>query len=441
MSTFQKDGFSYELFPLNGVPSTNSLFEELSRALGKQDRVKPILAKEFGHLGQIYYEDKKGVVRSWDMGTSPVKMLSALGVKLWNIRDVVRSIRFLAALAKMAPEEIEKLHNISVLEYVRANWVLPEGIFTYFLATFVEGVYEMSSDKVPASEMIRAYQTTVKNSGGRYYEGGIGGFFSIMRNGGGARRNVPHEARVKRILIENGAAVGIELLNGETYLAPLVISSAGVRQTALRLVGEEQFDAAYIERLKKLENNLACVGYRYFTDAPVLKDVMKIYYPHGCVGTFAEFEEMARGERKPEHNYIYIGTTSLFPGMAPKGKQLVYACMSCLPDPNLDVQPYLDYIEQRVRKIVPELYNHVEKVEVMSPKTVLLVGNDVIAKGQGGESYGIAMSVGQSGADRPSAKSPIPGLYYVGNDVEGTGLGTHMAVESGFKVFEMVKNL
>ena len=127
--------------------------------------------------------------------------------------------------------------------------------------------------------------------------------------------------------------------------------------------------------------------------------------------------------------------------MAPKGRQLVYACMSCLPDPNLDVQPYLDYIEQRVRRIVPELYEHIEKAEIMSPKTVLLVGNDVIASGQGGESYGIAMSVGQSGADRPSARSPIPGLYYVGNDVEGTGLGTHMAVESGFKVFEMVKNL
>ena len=442
MSTFEKDGFSYEMFPLNGVPSTNSLFEELSRALGKQDRVKPILAKDFGHLGQIYYEDAEGVVRAWDMGSSPVRMLSTLGVKLWNIKAVIRSIRFLATLAKMVPEEIEKLHGVSALEYVRANWVLPEGVFTYFLATFAEGVYEMPSDKVPASEMIRAYQTTVKDGGGRYYEGGIGGFFTVMaetveEHGGTFLKN----ARVKRVLLEHGAAAGIELQNGDTYFAPLVISSAGVRQTALRLVGEEQFDAAYIERLKKLENNLACVGYRYFTDAPVLEDVMKIYYPHGCVGAYAEFEEMARGERKPEHNYIYIGTTSLYPGMAPKGKQLVYACMSCLPDPNLDVQPYLDYIEQRVRKIVPELYGHLEKVEVMSPKTVLLVGNDVVAKGQGGESYGIAMSVGQSGADRPSAKSPIPGLFYVGNDVEGTGLGTHMAVESGFKVFEMVKNL
>ena len=150
---------------------------------------------------------------------------------------------------------------------------------------------------------------------------------------------------------------------------------------------------------------------------------------------------MARGEKKPEHNYIYIGTTSLYPGMAPEGKQLIYACMSCLADPAQDAAPYLEYIEKRVRALVPELYEHIERVEVMEPKTVLLVGNDVIQRGQGGESYGIAMSLGQSGENRPRAKSPIDGLYYVGNDVEGTGLGTHMAVESGFKVFDMVKTV
>ena len=32
-------------------------------------------------------------------------------------------------------------------------------------------------------------------------------------------------------------------------------------------------------------------------------------------------------------------------------------------------------------------------------------------------------------------------FYYVGNDVEGVGLGTHMAVDSGFRVHEMVKAL
>ncbi len=441
MSTFTRDGFSYELFPLNGVPSTNSLFEELSRTLGKQDAVKPILAKDFGHLGNIYYEDKQGNVHSWAMGANPLKLLRAFGVRLTDFRALKQTIGMLSRLARMPVGEIETLQEISALAYIDQNWPLPAGIRTYFLATFAEGVFEMSADRVPAAEMIRAYQATVKDGGGRYYARGIGGFFEEMaktveERGGRFLKNT----RVKRILLEDENAVGIETTDGEEYRAPLVISSAGVRQTALKLVGEAHFPADYIEKLKELENNLACVGYRYFVDAPVLKDVMMIYYPEGCVGSVEEFARMARGEQKPEHNYIYIGTTSLYPGMAPEGKQLIYACMSCLADPAQDAKPYLDYIERRVRALVPELYDHIERVEVMEPKTVLLVGNDVITKGQGGESYGIAMSLGQCGADRPRAKSPIEGLYYVGNDVEGTGLGTHMAVESGFKVFEMLKN-
>ncbi|MBN2569581.1 MAG: hypothetical protein JXB42_09155 [Deltaproteobacteria bacterium] len=51
------------------------------------------------------------------------------------------------------------------------------------------------------------------------------------------------------------------------------------------------------------------------------------------------------------------------------------------------------------------------------------------------------MSVGQSSKNRPSAVSPIKGLYYVRNDVEGTGLGTQMAVDSGFKVLEIIRRI
>lgn len=442
MSTFERDGFRYELFPLNGVPSVNSLFEKLSAALGRADDVKPILAKEFGKIGKICYEDRRGNVRVWEMGDSPVKMLQTLGVELWNLPALIRTARFFAKLSAMPQAQIEQLQDVSALEYVRRCGPLPEGVFTYFLAAFAEGVYEMSADRVPAAEAIRAFQTAAKDGGGRYYEGGIGHFFEVMAQevedcGGWLLMNT----RVTRILLENGAAVGIETQDGATYHARLVSSSAGVRQTALKLVGEEHFDEAYIERLSRLENNLACVGYRYFTNAPVLDDVMMVYFPHGCVGSYEEFTRMARGESKPQNNYIYIGTTSLYPGMAPAGKQLVYACMSCAPDPKLDVKPYLAYVEKLVRKIVPALYDHVERAEVMGPATVPAVGNDAVLDGQGGESYGIAMSVGQSGKLRPSAKSPIPGLYYVGNDVEGVGLGTHMAVDSGFKVFEMVKDL
>jgi prolycopene isomerase len=32
----------------------------------------------------------------------------------------------------------------------------------------------------------------------------------------------------------------------------------------------------------------------------------------------------------------------------------------------------------------------------------------------------------------------VEGLYIVGNDTEGFGLGTHQAVDSGFKIYEKI---
>jgi prolycopene isomerase len=149
---------------------------------------------------------------------------------------------------------------------------------------------------------------------------------------------------------------------------------------------------------------------------------------------------MARGEKKPGSGYIYFGTTSLYKGVAPEGKQVVYAVVSCAPDPKLDPAPYLEYIDKGIRKIIPELYDSgcIEKTEIMSPAAVPAVGNDILFEGQGGESYGIANSIGQAGPDRPRGDTPIEGLYLVGNDAGGFGLGTHQAVDSGFNIFDRV---
>ena len=46
----------------------------------------------------------------------------------------------------------------------------------------------------------------------------------------------------------------------------------------------------------------------------------------------------------------------MYPNMAPKGKQVIYAVVSCLPRTDIDPKPYLEYIERGARKVVPELY-------------------------------------------------------------------------------------
>ncbi len=59
-------------------------------------------------------------------------------------------------------------------------------------------------------------------------------------------------ARVRRILVEDGRAVGVELAEGETVMAPVVISNADPKSTVLELVGARHFDTGFVHRIGHL---------------------------------------------------------------------------------------------------------------------------------------------------------------------------------------------
>ena len=82
------------------------------------------------------------------------------------------------------------------------------------------------------------------------------------------------------------------------------------------------------------------------------------------------------------------------------------------------------------------------KEQVMGPKKENKISNkgyiSLEQRYQGGESYGLALSVGQAGNEKLKGDSPIDGLFHVGCDAGGSGLGTHQAVDSGINVLKLV---
>ncbi|MDR1459141.1 MAG: NAD(P)-binding protein [Bacteroidales bacterium] len=444
MSTISQDGFNYEAFPINGVPQHNSRFEELSKRIGKADQVTPIYADDFPQgMGKLYYIDETGTIRSWKMKsnfTNQFRLFKTLGVN--GLKQYLQTFKVMGKLAKLKPADIEKLYNISAYDYVTSLGNIPKGVKTFILATYSEGAFESSSHQIPAGDMVKMFQVAMKQSGGRYYEGGIGHFFTIMSekvtdmNG-----MVLLNSRVEKIIVANDEAKGIVINDGTEYYAPKIISSAGLRQTLLKLVGEEYFDTAFVEKIKSYKPNLGFVGFRYFTNKIVLETPMNIIYPEGCVTEYEYFEKIDRGETKPDRSYVYLGTTSFYKDCAPEGKQLIYAMVSCPADTDTDPTPYLKYIEEITSKICPQLYDEdvIYRTEIVTPKDVPFFGNDAILPGQGGECFGIGNIMGQAGPDRPNGTTPIKNLYIVGNDAAGFGLGTHQAVDSGFKVYELLK--
>ena len=62
---------------------------------------------------------------------------------------------------------------------------------------------------------------------------------------------VKNNQRVKRIIVEDGAAKGVEMEEGTIYEArKAVISSINTEQTFLELIGEKNLDGEFAEKIK-----------------------------------------------------------------------------------------------------------------------------------------------------------------------------------------------
>jgi prolycopene isomerase len=433
MLTVQRDGFNYEMFPINAVPSRNSLFEKLTSELELENEVKVIYPNP---VGRFYFELPGGEIRTMELpnkNPSPFGFKQLLGLSWMGF---FRFLRIMAEMVAMKAGQLEKLAGVSALEFMNRH-NLPQSLKSYLLSVYTEGYFEAPPDRVSAAAMIRAVQQTANFGGGRYYQGGVGSVFqgfthAVERYGG----TVLFGTRVEKILVDRNRVTGIQA-GGNPYAAPLVISNAGIQPTVLKLIGADQFAPEYIDWVKNLEMNLANVGYRWFLDKPLLTSPMNVFITYNSVSTFEDFKNMERG-KFPDHSYVYLGTTSLYPGLAPQGKQIVYACMSCLGDPGVNIEPYLEQVKKIAVKMQPDILDHIEREETFGPATISKIGRDSVLPGRGGEDYGVALSITQYGDQRLNGKSPIEGLYFVGGDAGGFGLGTHQAVDSAVNVSRMV---
>ncbi len=92
-----------------------------------------------------------------------------------------------------------------------------------------------------------------------------------------------------------------------------------------------------------------------------------------------------------------------------------------------------DKIEEKVQRLFPELYDHI----IWKHRTNLDYINMMGGRGAG-EVIGLGQRFDQVGKHKPDAKMPIEGLYLVGCDAGGRGIGTEQAADSALKVTENI---
>jgi len=434
--TVSRNGFKYELGPKLQVPMRGPAFATAFELLGIASELKPIYLENAGMAYRRSNWDKyqKAVTSQKASSTDPNELFDVFKL------DAQERERALAALTDIAMMPADKLHDLDDLtfdEYVRQLDV-PGGLYSY-LAMHSNASLAEPIDLVSASEQVKILQHIAFSGGGGYYKGGFGRVLetldkAIRANGGEVRT----ETRVERIDVKAGQVTGVTTDGGE-FKAPIVVSDAGIQPTVLKLVGEKYFDRSYLNYVRDLVPGWAFTGVKYFLNKKVMKWPMYMMWSDESWWNLERFLKVKKG-RIPEEVILFMTVPSNFdPTMAPRGKQCIIAGTICSPNPEAkEIAMLWDKMDAMISMVFPEMMEALEYKEVEGPAEISAATRDHVLPGQGGECVGLAQIVGQCGKYKPSPRAPIRGLFYVGCDAGGSGMGTHQASESGINVARMV---
>ncbi len=438
--TLDRRGYRYEMFGAVGIPAVGSRFDELVDVLGLHERVQLLVPQ--GKAAAMRY---KGADGSWRAQRSALQQTGD-AEELRTLQhtfgatdaDMDALAAFYIAILSMSEADVEELDETGMLEYLR-KFGLPSGLESQILAT-MNMLFVVAVDRLAASEGVLALRQVVGGGAGRFHAGGYGQVAEacaelVVEHGGAYIRST----RVERILVENGRAIGVRTADDE-FRAPVVVSNAGIQPTVLRLVGPEHFPTDYVEWVRMLEPSWGIAGLRYVLDARVFDAALIPVFSDESWLDSSRFADMENGEW-PDVPLIAVDVASEFdPGMvAEPGHQVANIQVFVSGDPD---SAMAGEAVTRARAVVNELWPDLERHTLWSepygPRQISRMTRDATVAGSGGEAVGLAQVVGQVGRTKPHPQTPVPGLFLVGCDAGGRGAGTHQAVDSAFRVAELV---
>lgn len=273
---------------------------------------------------------------------------------------------------------------------------------------------------------------------GNYYVKGGGQQISnamaqTLCEGGGTIRT---SSLVKKVILENRNAVGVELDSGEKIFAPIVVANANPLQTYFSLVGKEHLAKPFIYKLGTLEPSCSLLTLYLGLDCPgqaagVTDHTTFINFDYSNLRTY----NAAMAEEYDTTDYIISDYTDDESGTHPPGTGIVQI---------LEVAPgkawteisrseyekkkaqVADTILKKVAKQYPNLASHIKVAELGTPRSM-----ETYSRNPYGSVYGFSQIPTQADNWRFGVASIFPGLFFTGAWARGGGGGYMGSIVNG----------
>ncbi len=282
--------------------------------------------------------------------------------------------------------------------------------------------------------------------GGFYPMGGGGGIVKAMTNG--VKKNggeVRVKQDVKKIIIENKKAIGVELSDGHIIYAKNIVSNADPTITYLNLIGKSNLSKGLIKKLERTKYSVTSLILFLTLDM----DVTQFGIDSGNIWMMkdenddANFDdlmnnEIADGDLFPA---VFISCTTIkdpvsFNGRYHNFEVVTYVNYDGLPDFK-DLNDYhnpayaifkervINKLMNNIEKIIPNAKQNIVQVELGTPKT-----NEFYVNSTRGNVYGTEKTLNQVGPFSYKNKSEIKNLFLCGASTLSHGVGgaTHSGV-------------
>lgn len=288
--------------------------------------------------------------------------------------------------------------------------------------------------------------------GGFYPMGGGGGIVKAMTNKiksyGGV---IKTKQRVKRILIENNKAYGVELENNQKLIAKNILSNADPSTTYLELIGREFCSKKLLKKVDKTVYSVTSLILFLTLDV----DVTKYGIDSGNIWKYKDddidlhFETLTKGDilAGDEFPALFISCTTLKDPASYNGRYhnfeiVTYVDFDSFKEfkGNIDYQsPKYKSFKKRIiekflntiEKIIPPAKKHIVQVELGTPKT-----NQYYINSTRGNVYGTEKSFWQLGPFTYKNKTEIDNLFLCGASTLSHGVtgATYSGVEAAAAV-------